>query len=81
MDGVSPWKWTVNCHGHCVGHVISGSHVNHGEIKKGIRQGKQQKEGGLISKLAKEEFFNQIDFLFAFAICSAFFFLRLDLNN
>lgn len=33
MDGVSPWKWAVGCHGDCVGHVISGSHGNPGEIK------------------------------------------------
>lgn len=34
MDGVPPWKWTVSCHGDWVGHVISGSIGNHGEIKK-----------------------------------------------
>lgn len=44
MDGVSPWKWTVNCHGDCVGHVISGGHVNHGEIKKVSNKGKQRKK-------------------------------------
>lgn len=55
MDGVSPWKWAVGCHGDCVGHVISGSHGNPGEIK-GAKQGKHQKGRGLISKLAKEEF-------------------------
>lgn len=34
MDGVSPWKWTVSCHGDWVGHVIIGSTGNQGREKR-----------------------------------------------
>lgn len=42
-DGVSPWEWTVGCHGDCVGHVLGGSLVTMGKIK-GAKQRKQQEE-------------------------------------
>lgn len=31
MDGVSPWEWTVGCHGNHVGYVIGGSMVTTGK--------------------------------------------------
>lgn len=55
QDGRSPWKWTAGCHGDCVGHVITGTIVTTRKLK-GAKQGKQQREGVLISKRAKEKF-------------------------
>ena len=54
MDGVSPWEWTVDCRGDYAGCVISGTMITTGEGD--TKQKKQQKKGGLISKLAEEEF-------------------------
>lgn len=33
MDGVSPWKWTADYHGDCVGHVIVVAMATMGKLK------------------------------------------------